>query len=279
MLKKLLKHAKSLARDLNLKTIVVVSREEPKADDRFNIVAVSKKFVTMLESMLFSIEREMEIGKDILERSLVILQAREYIPTFLYFKDINLDQKVICVIDLELFKGLVLIDLKDSKIKRALTECSERINPNVLKAILNIAIDIARKGREGRRIGTAFVIGDVEEVLRRSRQLILNPYEGHPIDERDITNPENWESIKEFAQLDGVFIVDERGVIVAAGRYLEVSGKDVKMKKGFGGRHLACASITRETEAIAVVVSESGGDVRIYKDGEEILVIDSDMIL
>ena len=81
----------------------------------------------------------------------------------------------------------------------------------------------------------------------------------------------------EFAQLDGVFVLDEDGIIVSAGRYLEVSVKDLKIAKGFGARHLACAAITRETEAIAVVVSESG-DIRVYKDGEEILVIDSTVI-
>jgi len=81
----------------------------------------------------------------------------------------------------------------------------------------------------------------------------------------------------EFAQLDGVFVIGEDGIIEAAGRYLEVSGRDLKIKKGLGGRHLACASITRETEAIAVVVSESG-DIKIYKDGEEILEINASIL-
>jgi len=138
-------------------------------------------------------------------------------------------------------------------------------------------LNIAQKGREGKKIGTAFVIGDVDEVLKRSSPLILNPYKGHSERERDITNPDTWESVMEFAQLDGVFVVREDGIIEAAGRYLEASGKDLKIKKGLGGRHLACASITRETEAIAVVVSESG-DIKIYKDGEEILEINATIL-
>ena len=42
---------------------------------------------------------------------------------------------------------------------------------------------------------------------------------------RNVLDKRNWESIKEFAQLDGVFVVDENGIIHAAGRYLDVDGK------------------------------------------------------
>ena len=36
-----------------------------------------------------------------------------------------------------------------------------------LEQVLQLAVEIAREGREGRKIGTLFVIGDVEETLRR----------------------------------------------------------------------------------------------------------------
>jgi len=91
--------------------------------------------------------------------------------------------------------------------------------------------------------------------------------------DRDITNPDNWESIKNFAQLDGVFIVREDGHIIAAGRYLDIDASDIKVKKGLGGRHAASAAISRDTQAVAVTVSQSGGIVRIYKDGLQIAEI------
>ncbi|RLI71822.1 diadenylate cyclase, partial [Archaeoglobales archaeon] len=207
----------------------------------------------------------------------ILFQNKEYISTFLYFKGIELDGNAVGVFNLDLLKGILVVELDKSRIQRILLECADRVNPAVLRAVLTIALNIAHKGREGKKIGTAFVIGDVEEVLKRSNPLILNPYKGHPEKERDITNPETWESVMEFAQLDGVFVIGEDGIIEAAGRYLEVSGKDLKIKKGLGGRHLACASITRETEAIAVVVSESG-DIKIYKDGEEILEINASIL-
>ncbi len=278
MLNTLMKLAKELATKINTDKILVITKEDVEfEDDKFSIILAPKRFVTILESMFFTIAEEELSGKDIFERSLAFLQIREISPLHMYLKGVELRGGVVGVIDLETIKGLMVIDLEKSKVQKALSECAERVNPNALKAVLNIAINIAHKGREGKRIGTGFVIGDVEEVLKRSKPLVINPYECYSIDERDIKNPANWESIMEFAQLDGVFILDEEGIIISAGRYLEVSVKDLKILKGLGARHLACAAITRETEAIAVVISTSG-DIRVYKDGKEILVIDSTII-
>jgi len=44
---------------------------------------------------------------------------------------------------------------------------------------LELAVEIAREGREGRRIGTLFTFGDADAVLARSRPLILDPLTGH----------------------------------------------------------------------------------------------------
>ncbi|RQD82049.1 diadenylate cyclase, partial [Methanosalsum natronophilum] len=42
---------------------------------------------------------------------------------------------------------------------------------------------------------------------------------------------------------------------------------DVSIDKGLGGRHVSAATITRDTVALAVTISESGGVVRVYMDG------------
>jgi len=76
-------------------------------------------------------------------------------------------------------------------------------SPDVLNAVMDVAIEIAREGREGRRIGTMLTVGDHEEVLRRSRCLILDPLAHHPPEARCILQPEARETIKELAQLDG----------------------------------------------------------------------------
>jgi DNA integrity scanning protein DisA with diadenylate cyclase activity len=45
----------------------------------------------------------------------------------------------------------------------------------VLDSVLELAIEIAREGREGRRIGTLFTVGFVDSVMCHSRPLILDP--------------------------------------------------------------------------------------------------------
>lgn len=181
---------------------------------------------------------------------------------------------VIGIVETRNSSAIVVHDLAESQLIKTIKECEERVLPEVMRAVLMIAFDIAVSGREGKQIGTAFIIGDSDEVMKRSHQMVLNPYAGHKVEDRDMSNKQNWESIKEFTQLDGVFVVSEDGIINAAGRYLDVDAKDVAVQKGLGGRHVSAAAITRDTVAIAVIVSESGGVVRIYKDGKESLRIE-----
>jgi hypothetical protein len=140
----------------------------------------------------------------------------------------------------------------------------------VCKAVIRLAIEIAREGREGKAIGTAFVLGDSDAVLERSRQLILNPLAGHSEDERYITSSDMRENIKELALVDGAFVIRETGIVEAAGRYISIDTSNVNLPKGFGTRHVSVAAITQETRAIGIVVSESGGMVRVFADGRVI---------
>jgi len=134
-----------------------------------------------------------------------------------------------------------------------------------------LAIEIAREGREGKSVGTAFILGDSDAVLERSRQLILNPLAGHSETERKISNPDMRENIKELALLDGAFVIREDGTVEAAGRYISIDTSKVKLSKGFGTRHVSVAAITQETKAIGIVVSESGGVVRVMAKGKIVL--------
>jgi diadenylate cyclase len=63
------------------------------------------------------------------------------------------------------------------------TEC----DPEVLESLIGLAVEIAREGREGRRVGTLFTFGDEGAVLARSRSLILDPLSGHPDPSRRVT--------------------------------------------------------------------------------------------
>ena len=124
------------------------------------------------------------------------------------------------------------------------------------------------EGREGKSVGTTFIIGDVPHVLEKSRQINLNPYEGHKPESRMVTSPEQKESIKEFAQLDGAFVITGDGFIEAAGRYITVDTSGVTLPKGMGTRHNSVAAITKVTHAVGIVVSQSGGGITIFKNGQ-----------
>jgi DNA integrity scanning protein DisA with diadenylate cyclase activity len=178
---------------------------------------------------------------------------------------------IVCIGDIN---SIVVIDIADIPLINKIAELASCVDYAVLKAVLNLAIDIGREGREGKKVGTAFIVSDTVRVMGMSHQIVLNPYEGHRKKDRDVKDERNWETVKEFAQLDGMFIVDEQGFIVASGRYLDVSAKDVELHSGLGGRHLAAAAVSKTTCAIAITVSESSGVVSVYKDGKDIFTID-----
>lgn len=142
------------------------------------------------------------------------------------------------------------------------------VSEQVFEAVIKIAMEISSEGREGRTIGTAFILGDAANVMAKSRQLILNPFQGYKKEERAITDPEIRDNIKEFAQLDGVFVISGDGVVEAAGRYITIDTGTVKIPKGLGTRHSSVAAITQATQSIGVVVSQSGGVIRIFRDGK-----------
>ena len=139
-------------------------------------------------------------------------------------------------------------------------------SPATLAAVTDLAIEIAREGREGRKIGTLFTVGAEDEVLRRSRCLILDPLAGHPAHKRRVKDPDVRESIKELAQLDGGFIISGSGTALSACRYFESTLPHHEQPLGLGTRHIAAASISAATATIAVVVSESS-IVRLYSAG------------
>jgi diadenylate cyclase len=147
--------------------------------------------------------------------------------------------------------------------------CAQRreVNSRVLEQTVALAVEIAREGREGRKIGTLFVVGDSVRVLKHSKPLILDPLYGHPDERKRIDDPDVRETLKELAQLDGAFVVSDEGVVVSAARYIDATSEDVNIPLGLGSRHLAGASVSRHTNAVAVAVSESS-TVRMFDDGE-----------
>jgi diadenylate cyclase len=147
--------------------------------------------------------------------------------------------------------------------------CSERrgVNNRTLRRVVDLAVEIAREGREGRKIGTLFIVSDSEAVLKHSRPMILDPLSGHPNESKRINDPNVRETLKELAQLDGAFVVSDEGVVLSAARYIDAVSTHLELPLGLGSRHVAAASVSSRTDAVAVVVSESS-TVRMFDDGE-----------
>jgi diadenylate cyclase len=146
---------------------------------------------------------------------------------------------------------------------------AEGVSAGVMDALIDLAVSIGVEGWEGRPVGALFVVGDSNTVMEKSRQLTLNPFQGYSEDEKNIMNPDVRHALHAFAVLDGAFIVREDGVVVAAGRYLTFDeDEEVNVPLGLGARHMAAAGISRDSEAIAIVVSQTSGSVRVFRRGK-----------
>jgi DNA integrity scanning protein DisA with diadenylate cyclase activity len=145
---------------------------------------------------------------------------------------------------------------------------------DVLRAVVDLATEIGREGREGQPVGTILVVGDTRKVLSHSRFQNFNPFRGYTRAERDIRTRDVREQIKEIAKLDGAILVGRDGIAEAACLHLGARADGVTMRKGFGSRHMAAAGISKVTNAIAFAVSQSSGSVRVFQKGEEVLHIE-----
>jgi DNA integrity scanning protein DisA with diadenylate cyclase activity len=104
-------------------------------------------------------------------------------------------------------------------------------------------------------------------VLAQSRSLVLNPFQGHPEAGRNLLDPALEETIKEFAGLDGAFVVRGDGVVLTAGTLLVPARGYPQLPGGLGARHAAAAGITASTGAVALCVSQSTGTVTVFQSG------------
>ncbi len=193
---------------------------------------------------------------------------------------IKRDDKVVCVSGspkLGRLDSILVLEVGKEHEVFALTDSvglGENVRHEVFDAVLNIALELAFKGRDGKPVGTIFVLGDDEKVIQLSRQMIINPFQGYPEEDRNILDPKLRETLQEFAAIDGAFIVQEDGTVVTAGRHLNAASEDPDLLKGLGSRHVAASGITGVTDAVAIVISESTGAVRIFKSGKMMMELE-----
>lgn len=157
---------------------------------------------------------------------------------------------------------------------RDLRQLETKVPLDTLKIVVDLAVEIGREGREGKPVGTMFVVGDSKKVLATSYPTGFDPVKGYKRDDRNLGDRRVREGIKEIAQMDGAFVISSDGTVDAACRFLDAPAEGITMSKGLGARHWAAAAISKKTNALAVVVSESNGTVRIFHHGEVVLRIE-----
>ncbi len=162
-------------------------------------------------------------------------------------------------------------ELFDAAVHDQMLEHTEQA---VFFRLLSLAFNIGHFGREGRPMGTVFVLGDNEAVSQLCEQMVLNPFKGYPEQDRNVLDDRIVETVKEFSAIDGAFVIQSGGVIEAAGARLQAAD-DVGLPAGLGARHAAAAGITAVTKAIAISVSESDGSVRVWRAGRMVAQFDS----
>ncbi len=150
----------------------------------------------------------------------------------------------------------------------------ESIRPEVFEKILRIALELANQGREGKSVGALFVLGDIENIKPYLKQMIFNPFKGYDPKERNIMQANLDDTIKEYSVLDGAFLISGDGTLESAGVHIAASADTTDLPKGLGSRHMAAAAITSVSNAMSIVVSESTGDVSVFKNGKLITQIE-----
>ncbi|HUX22841.1 MAG TPA: PTS sugar transporter subunit IIA [Spirochaetia bacterium] len=145
------------------------------------------------------------------------------------------------------------------------------LSQQVFTRVLQLASELATEGREGKAVGTLFVVGDYENVRRYCQQLIINPFQGYREEERNILDPSLEDTIKEYSRIDGAFVIRGDGVIVSAGTYIRADSPVAHFQAGLGARHAAAATVSSMTRALAVTVSESTQAISLFRSGERFL--------
>ncbi|GIW99275.1 MAG: hypothetical protein KatS3mg111_2608 [Pirellulaceae bacterium] len=166
----------------------------------------------------------------------------------------------------------------DDRLRRLTTRDLQRLESSVplkvLKSVIDLASEIGREGREGKKVGTIFVVGDTRKVLEHCKDSGFDPMRGYNRDARSLFDKRVREDLKEIAQMDGAFVVSNEGIVEKSRQIIEVAHADITLSKGLGARHWAAAAISQSTNAIGVVVSQSTGTVRLFQKGETVLRIE-----
>lgn len=273
----LVRHAQQLAQEIDARAVLVAANAVRQDEDLRQLLEN-----TDLPTILFSRCVEADSGSRFPAHVCVSVpdvhmtragQVKAAVVVCLARGLLQRGDRVVCLAGVDgtgAVDGLIILDLGTEPEMFSLfdsTAFTADVAPEVFERTLSLAAQLAAEGREGRPVGTLFVLGDSDRVLAQSRSLVLNPFHGHPEAGRNILDPALEETIKEFAALDGAFVIRGDGVVLTAASHLLPTASHVRLPGGLGTRHAAAANITAATNAVAVCVSQSTGAVSVFHSG------------
>jgi len=267
--------ATRIAKDIGANGIISI--EQRKTQEGFNedslYIDVSVSIFKKVNKDTFSKQGYPSKIKKTTDAS--IIPIKELLMDAIAKRYIDKGDLLVCVIDGSIgmgYKSMMFVFEVDKILFNIGTHnLSQDINPNVIETVLEVALELSREGRENKPIGTAFIIGNKSEILKYTKQLIINPFTAYQDNAKNILDPMLRETVKEFAQIDGVFIINKDGTIVSCGTYLDIDTSKVELFHGLGTKHRSCAALTKEVKCIAIVVSESGGKISVFKEGKAVM--------
>lgn len=173
---------------------------------------------------------------------------------------------------------IVIVDVErefQSVLTRETGLVPDDVKVEVVERIFAVATELAVEGREGKPVGTLFVLGDTERVETMVKPLIMNPFYGYKEEDRNVLNPFMDETLKELASIDGAFIIRGDGVVESAGTLLHVPSEfHQELPGGYGARHSAAAAISRAADCLTITVSSSNGQVTLFRRGAMLPLFD-----
>jgi len=267
--------ATRVARDIGANGIVSI--EQRKTEQNFNqdsmYIDVSVTIFKKAKENVYSKQGYFTKIRKTTDAS--VIPIKELLMEAIGKRFVDKGDLLVCVVDGSIgmgYKSMMFVFEVDKILFNIGTHnLSQEINPNVIETILEIALELANEGREGKGVGTAFIIGDKSDILRYTKQLIINPFTAYPETAKNVLDPMLRETVKEFSQLDGVFVINKDGTIISCGTYVDIDTSKVDLFHGLGTKHRSCAALTKEVNCLAVVVSESGGKITIFKEGKAVM--------
>jgi DNA integrity scanning protein DisA with diadenylate cyclase activity len=232
-------------------------------DVSITVLTSNRELERSLRDDPITVRREKFLPRDIL----ILASLRHYLLRDCFTRAVSEKDRVLCIVHTDV-KGVFHFDVEQIEFVKLKEMVEDHVDLDLLEHCIDIALEIAAEGREGNHVGALLIIGDSDNVLKNCRDQIVNPFQGHPPETRNLHNHECWETIKQFGQLDGAVLIDDNGIALAAGKYVNMEW-GIYLESGFGGRHTAAATISKKTRAIAIVVSETG-NIRIFHDGRKI---------